>query len=264
MLLETIGQRDPVALLVDGENFQTGHVTKLLEATVAFGPVTIRRVFGKSEQIRHWDDQGFRLCPTRPGKNSAVMLLCVQAMRLALRDGFKTIVVASSDRDFTYLAEELRELGVTVIGVGGPTAAQSFRNTCARFVVVENAWIKSPALAAQALGSAAKFADAVQVSKTVATPTESKDVPTPAATFSDPAETKVKKLPLCALDQKLHDLLRPNSKGLLLQTLGSQMKGGTAKAQTAKATWRAYLLSKPQLYCLTGPSTATLVTLKSP
>jgi uncharacterized LabA/DUF88 family protein len=137
MLHEAIGQRDPVALLVDGENFHTGHATKLLEASIALGPVTIRRVFGKSEQIRPWDDQGFRLCPTRPGKNSADMLLCVQAMRLALRENFKTIVIASSDRDFTYLAEELRELGVTVVGVGKPNAAISFQRTCTQFIALE-------------------------------------------------------------------------------------------------------------------------------
>jgi hypothetical protein len=127
----------PAALLVDGENFHAPNAAKLAEVTAEYGPQAIRRVYGSADQIKPWDDHGYRMCPTRPGKNSADMLLCVQAMRLMLHDGVKTIIIASSDRDYTYLAEELRELGARVIGVGGSFAVPSFRNSCARFIVVE-------------------------------------------------------------------------------------------------------------------------------
>ncbi len=143
MLHETISIRDPVALLVDGENFHADHAKGLMDAARALGKPIVRRVYGKADQIRAWDDLGFRMCPTRPGKNSADMLLCVQAMSLALRKAFKIIFIASSDRDFTYLAEELRELGVTVIGVGSPDAALSFQNSCSRFVAMREMRVKA-------------------------------------------------------------------------------------------------------------------------
>lgn len=145
MLHETISTRDPVALLVDGENFKAELAAQVLGVARGLGRVIVLRVYGQIDQIRAWDDHGFRMCPTRPAKNSADMLLCVQAMSLALREKFKTIVIASSDRDFTYLAEELRELGVTVVGVGSPDAALSFQNSCSRFEAMGEVRVKAVA-----------------------------------------------------------------------------------------------------------------------
>lgn len=66
------------------------------------------------------------------------------------------------------------------------------------------------------------------------------------------------------VDKRLHELLSVAKAGLLLQTLGSQMKNGGVKAQTGKTTWRAYLKSKPEFYVLSGERTAKLVSLKCP
>ncbi len=74
-----------------------------------------------------------------PGKNAADILLCVEAMALALRDGFETLVIASSDRDFSYLAEHLREAGKRVVGIGSPMAAASFQAACSHFHSVTQA-----------------------------------------------------------------------------------------------------------------------------
>lgn len=68
---------------------------------------------------------------------------------------------------------------------------------------------------------------------------------------------------LSAVDQRLHAVFRAQKPSLSLQTLGSQMKQGTVLEQTQKATWRAYLSTKPDLYTLTGTGAATVVTLKS-
>lgn len=67
-----------------------------------------------------------------------------------------------------------------------------------------------------------------------------------------------------AVDQRLHAVFRAQKPSLSLQTLGSQMKQGTVLEQTQKATWRAYLSTKPELYTLTGTGATTVVTLKSP
>jgi hypothetical protein len=123
-------RRPPLALLVDGENLPRDMARRILDEASRHGPPQVRRVYGNLNAISGWEEHGFRLCPTRPGKNAADMLLCVEAMMLALRDGFDTLAIASSDRDFSYLAEQLREVGKQVIGLVGQNAPRSFRNSC--------------------------------------------------------------------------------------------------------------------------------------
>lgn len=123
----------PLALLVDGENLSKDRAAEVLKAARRFGDPQVRRVYGNLNAISGWEDHGFRLCPTRPGKNAADMLLCVEAMALAYRDGFQTLIVASSDRDFSYLAECLRETGRRILGIGGAMAPASFRLSCSQF-----------------------------------------------------------------------------------------------------------------------------------
>lgn len=124
----------PVALLVDGENLGAKWATTLLEQAASFGAPTVRRVYGKQEHISEWVEYGFRLQTTRPGKNSADLLLAVEAMSLALREAFQTILLASSDRDFSYVAEHLRELGHHVVGIGETKTPPSFRASCSEFI----------------------------------------------------------------------------------------------------------------------------------
>lgn len=128
--------RPPVALLIDGENLGPTLAPAALAAARRCGDLRIRRVYGALAAIAGWGDLGFRLCPTRPGKNSADMLLCVEAMRLAHKDGLGTVLIASSDRDFSYLAESLREDGIRVIGLGTEKAPEGFRSACSEFTVL--------------------------------------------------------------------------------------------------------------------------------
>ena len=136
MDLSALSTPAPLALLADGENLAKDRAPDILREAARFGPVRVRRVYGNLNAVTGWEDHGFRLCPTRPGKNAADMLLCVEAMALALHEGFGTLVIASSDRDFSYLAEQLREMGKQVIGMGEGKAALSFRLACSAFVPI--------------------------------------------------------------------------------------------------------------------------------
>lgn len=127
---------NPVALLVDGENLPPSFADAILKAAALFGVPTVRRVYGKAEHLAGWHLAGFRPVPTHPGKNAADLLLCVEAMSLALRDAFRTIVIASSDCDFTHVATHLRELGHRVVGMGEAKAPATFRAACSDFVVL--------------------------------------------------------------------------------------------------------------------------------
>lgn len=63
---------------------------------------------------------------------------------------------------------------------------------------------------------------------------------------------KPKAVPLSPLEKKMRDLLLAQPSGLPLQNLGPAFQGQTVKAITGKATWRAYLTSRPELFTLTG------------
>lgn len=152
----------PVALLVDGENLSKELAPDILREIDRFGKPRVRRVYGNMNAVSGWEDHGFRLCPTRPGKNAADMLLCVEAMALALRDGFGTLVIASSDRDFSYLAEQLREMGKRVIGVGRQTAPTSFREACSVFVPIGAPTTQPPVSEKKPSGIAAHLTDAIR------------------------------------------------------------------------------------------------------
>lgn len=140
--------RPAIAVLVDGENLSKDLAPEVLKAARALGDPQVRRVYGNLNAVAGWEEHGFRLCPTRPGKNAADMLLCVEALVLALRDGQATLMIASSDRDFSYLAEQLRELGKQVIGVGEAKAPQAFRAACTRFLDIKGIAPKSVVVAA--------------------------------------------------------------------------------------------------------------------
>ena len=129
----------PVALLVDGENVSLVWAQTLLKEARRFGVPTVRRVYGKSEHIAGWEQEGFKLVPTRPGKNAADLLLCVEASTLAHRDQFHTLVIASSDGDFSYLTENLRELGHEIIGIGESKTPRAFREVCTAFIELRQA-----------------------------------------------------------------------------------------------------------------------------
>jgi hypothetical protein len=69
---------------------------------------------------------------------------------------------------------------------------------------------------------------------------------------------------LSPLDHRIYTLLCAVRTGLTLVHIGNAMKGETVQKQTAKASWRAYFQSKPELYSLMGAGAATLVTMKNP
>ncbi|XZQ28139.1 NYN domain-containing protein [Rhodobacter capsulatus] len=80
--------------------------------------------------------EGFRLMHAGTGKNASDLLLALDAMELALREGVTRFVIASSDRDFSHLAQRLREYGRQVTGIGETKTPQIFRDACETFLTL--------------------------------------------------------------------------------------------------------------------------------
>ena len=109
-----------VALLVDGENLSASRAEAILDLAHDKGDLLIRRVYGKLAdlQTKGWaSSSGFRLMPATNSKNSADLLLSVDAMELALDGKADCIVIAASDNDYSHVAIKLRERGFPVFGL---------------------------------------------------------------------------------------------------------------------------------------------------
>jgi hypothetical protein len=98
----------------------------------------IRRVYGHAPRCPAWlSAPGFHFRQAGTGKNSADLLLTVEAMDIMLNNRADCLVVASSDSDFSHLATYLREAGKRVVGIGLPRAADTFGRTCSDFVALK-------------------------------------------------------------------------------------------------------------------------------
>jgi hypothetical protein len=60
--------------------------------------------------------------------------MVIDALDLVHRGGVGRLVLASSDRDFTHLAQYLRAKGIEVLGMGEAKTHDSFRKACSSFV----------------------------------------------------------------------------------------------------------------------------------
>ena len=124
-----------VALLVDGENISFALAGNILLKGKRFGDLVFRRVYGNAALLNGWNAApGFRLQHSGTGKNASDLLLCIEAMDLALNRKADVIVLAASDRDYTHLAIYLREAGIRLIGLGEDKTPAAFREACATFI----------------------------------------------------------------------------------------------------------------------------------
>lgn len=123
-----------VAVLVDGDNVGADHADSILAEAGKLGRIDIARVYAAAHSTSDWlKTPGFRLIHAGQGKNASDLLLCIDAMELALASGLATFAVATSDGDFTHLAQRLRERGAHVLGLGEQKAPQTFRAACTNF-----------------------------------------------------------------------------------------------------------------------------------
>ncbi len=208
-----------VALLIDGENISGEHAGRIISKARTFGPLVVRRVYGNATRMPTWDTApGFRVMHSATAKNSADMLLAIEAVALAHSRTIDTFVIASSDGDFSHLAHHLREQGLATVGIGEAKAPLAFRKACTEFEEISR-----------------KRAD-------------------PGMAVDD-------------LDHKITVLIRSESDENAMRI--SDLNGRMRKAHDFKIsehprkTWRAYLLSRPELFSCDPKGPESCVRLKS-
>ena len=124
-----------IAVLVDGDNTSPTRAAHIMAEAARMGRVDLARVYGNAAQPSGWlAASGFRMIHAGCGKNAADVLLCIDALELALTGDWAGFVIASSDGDFVHLAQRLRDRGLEVLGIGESKAPATFRDACTAFV----------------------------------------------------------------------------------------------------------------------------------
>lgn len=122
-------------LLVDGENIPQSLAGQIITKALVYGRPIVQRVYGDVARLPAWEAAaGFEMVHTGHAKNGADMRICIDALDLAARGAVGRVVIASSDRDFTHLAQYLRARGIEVVGMGEGKTHESFRKACSYFV----------------------------------------------------------------------------------------------------------------------------------
>jgi uncharacterized LabA/DUF88 family protein len=114
-----------IALLIDGDNAQSKFVESMLSEAGKHGKVTVRRIYGNwtDNKLSSWKEQisKYAIRPIQKfafvkGKNSTDTAMIIDAMDILHSKTVTGFCIASSDSDYTGLAQRIREEGIFVMG----------------------------------------------------------------------------------------------------------------------------------------------------
>lgn len=135
-----------LAVLIDGDNIPSAHVTEMMEEIAKYGNPTIKRIYGDwtKPHLNRWkkllldnaitpiQQYGYTV-----GKNATDSAMIIDAMDILYSNKVNGFCLVSSDSDFTRLATRLREAGMQVIGIGEKKTPSPFIVACDKFIYIE-------------------------------------------------------------------------------------------------------------------------------
>ena len=140
-----------IAILIDAENVLPSFADLIFTQADAMGEVVAREIYGVAAALTTWVEPVLRYAihpnltiKATKSKNTSDIALVIGAMELLLTHDVNTVVIASSDSDFSGLSVRLRTAGIRVVGMGTDKSNPLWRTACTEFVVLEH-----PAPAAQ-------------------------------------------------------------------------------------------------------------------
>jgi hypothetical protein len=237
-----------VALLIDGDNVSPTLAPAILAQARSEGALRIARAYGRAEQLKGWAVPGLRrvIDDAAPGRTD--MLLAMEAVDLAVGQGLRRVVIASSDGDFAQLALFLRERGCRVVGIGTAKAPEGFRAACHMFAQLPDA-------------QGSPLPTVTPAPKPAPKPTAA-PAPGPRSLPARPVATPQPGRD--AFDRLVTAALAANGRALQVTALNAILHkaGLTPISATPHKSWRAYLSSRPDLYMLDPRGPAAMVRLR--
>ncbi|MBR1560490.1 MAG: NYN domain-containing protein, partial [Clostridia bacterium] len=134
-----------LAILIDAENVLPSHAELIFSTAEAMGDVVAKEIFGVAAALTTWVEPVLRYAihpnltiKASKGKNTSDIALVIGAMDLLLKGEVNTVVIASSDSDFSTLSVRLRTAGIRVVGMGTEKSNALWRTACSSFIVLEH------------------------------------------------------------------------------------------------------------------------------
>ena len=133
-----------LAILIDAENVLPSHADLIFNHAQGLGTVVSKEIYGAASALSSWVAPVLKYAihpnltiKAAKGKNSSDIALVIGAMDLLVTGGIDTVIIASSDSDFSSLSVRLRNAGIQVIGMGTEKANELWRTACSSFVVLQ-------------------------------------------------------------------------------------------------------------------------------
>lgn len=160
--------KSKIAILIDAENLLPTFADQVFSYAASLGTVTRKEIYGASIALNDWSEpilkyamhMNLTIRPTR-FKNSSDIALAVGAMDILIAhtaalitaamtdtsllrpamesfgmESIDTIIIASSDSDFSVLSLRLRKSGINVIGMGEEKSNPMWRAACSSFITL--------------------------------------------------------------------------------------------------------------------------------
>lgn len=135
-----------IAILIDGDNAESGLIEQYVAEAGRFGRVTVKRIYADwtDTRMKSWKEQlnKFAVRPIQKfayttAKNSTDTALIIDAMDLLHSKLIDGICIVSSDSDYTGLAHRIREEGLFIMGIGKSHTPEAFVKSCENFTYSE-------------------------------------------------------------------------------------------------------------------------------
>ena len=174
-----------LAILIDAENVLPIHADQIFTHASSLGTITVKEIYGAAAALTAWVEPVLKYAlhanltiKASKGKNTSDIALVIGAMDLLVAGNIDTVVIVSSDSDFSALSVRLRSAGIEIVGMGTEKANPLWRTACSSFIVLQ-APVFRPAPVQQQptrLQPAAKAAVQKQEAPAAANPSKKKTV----------------------------------------------------------------------------------------
>lgn len=137
-----------IALLIDADNIPINSIEYLIDKLSEYGRITIKRIYGNwsDNRLKGWKEliklhsfMAIQKFDFVKGKNASDISLIIDAMDILYSKKVSTFCIASSDSDFTNLAQRIKEDSNYVFGFGEKNkVSEVFINACDKFIFYES------------------------------------------------------------------------------------------------------------------------------
>lgn len=131
-----------IAIFFDAENISSKFVDEIFDELAKIGEVIIKKAYhdwsnprSKSwcERLEEFAIEPIQVFPNLAGKNAVDIKLTVDVTNITYSKNIDTIVLVSSDSDFTVLVSDIKSKGIEIIGFGEIKTPMVFRKAFSTF-----------------------------------------------------------------------------------------------------------------------------------